>query len=101
MSSPVGIARLRFFKLFWRAPRMTIASPGRCSCFTTGNFTGLKRLLRRRVLGFGAGDEQVTHQRAAVRAMDHAGGVEPELVAVAAQAVVLRARVVCPARAAP
>jgi RNA polymerase sigma-70 factor (ECF subfamily) len=42
-SSPVGIATLRFLRLFWRAPRMTMASPWICSCFTCGNFTGNAR----------------------------------------------------------
>src|SRR5205823_12608838 len=88
-SSPVGIARLRFLRLFWRAPRMTIASPGICSCFTAANFSGLLRWFLR----LAAADEQISHQRAAVRAVDDAGGVELELVAVAAQAVVLRAPV--------
>src|SRR5437867_2236630 len=68
---------------------MTIASPGICSCFTAANFSGLLRWLLR----FRAAHQQVSHQRAAVRAVDDARGVELELVAVAAQAVVLRAPV--------
>src|SRR5215470_16634395 len=64
---------------------MTIASPGICSCFTAANFSGLLSWLFR----FRSADEEVAHQRAAVRAMHAAGSVKLELVAVAAQAVVL------------
>src|SRR6185295_19856714 len=49
------------------------------------NFTGLLRRLFPRILA----DEQVAHQRAAVRAVHGARGVEAELVGVAAQAVIL------------
>src|SRR5215212_741004 len=85
------MARLRFFRLFWRAPRMTMASPGSCSCFTTPNFTGEARPSTRN--GFLGRDQDVSHQRAAMRAVDEPGSVELELIGIAALAEVMRGRI--------
>src|SRR5687768_18584043 len=87
------MARLRFLRLFWRAPRMTIASPETCSCFkppfyaSAGAFYGAARgALAVR----SAENLDVADQRAAAGAMHRAAGVKLEPVGVAGKAEIAR-----------